>query len=327
MSRTETALGTPYYSPDGLVTGISSVSLIIGSQTEKYLGEPLHRPRAIYLSEDITDTNFVLNIELNEKSVKQGISELGISNKGIELIALLRVPSLRTYEILLRKNLASISKYSLQIESNNFQKDLMFLGKSTAISISVYLVIGEKSKARIFFPPPPGTWLSGIGFKIQPPQLSLEFSPEELTQEQAKLLNIPIDTFVYVDFLEENASFPLLEISDVKDALTVYVNQSLFQSLIDSTDQGKRAMLVSSILSAAINQIIFQLSFELQENISINYEQVKDRKPVALKIIDKITPKNMEPEMMLEIIKKFPAQAIAYADSESKTAEIMKEIM
>ena len=327
MSRTETALGTPYFSPEGLTLGLQSLQLVIGGMTEKYHGEPLHRPKVIYLPEELSETSFNLTININKREIEKGLLELAIAPQGIELLAILRVPALRTYSILLKQDFSMIQSEKIVISSEEYQNELVSLSKTTSVTLSVYLIVKESSKAKIFFPPPPGTWLAGLGYKLQPPQLSFDFSPEELTLEQADNLKIPMGTFVYVDFLEENASLPLLELTDVKDALTVYINQDIFDSLINSTNHDSRAMLVSTILSAATNQIIFELSNELNQIRTMTFEQLQNSDSVAAKIIDKITPESLDCDFMIEMIRNSPTRALAFADAQLLTARSIKEVM
>ena len=326
MARTESAIGTPFYIPESLINGIKAVTLDISGQIEKVSAEPLHRPKVVPFTEHIVKKDFSLKIDLDMNGLSAGSRELGLSLSGIQVIALIRVPILSRYEILLKEEILNCKDGSFSIISSDYQSELFALGQSNKVEISVYLVIKEISKTKTFFPPLPGTFISGFGFRIQPPSSSYEFQPEELTPEKANELGIPKDCFVYVDFLD-NASFPLLDNTEVKEALTIYVNQNIFQILFESTDQKSREMLVGTILSAATAQIIHWLSYELKDNPGIEYQVLADKKTVASIVLDKIKPRNMDGQKMIDIVRDLPDKAIAYADAELGTSKTFEGIL
>ena len=327
MSRTETALGIPYFAPEGLIAGIKSVNLSLNDGGDVYLADPLHRPRSVFVNSETILNTLSLVIDLNLPNLNQGSAELGIGKDGIELIVVARIPRLRRNQVLSRIKLVDIkeSKITLHFKAN--ENDFVVAANSGPVQLSVYLVVTQNSFAKIFFPPPPGTWLAGYGFSLQPPRESFRFSPVPLDLENASRLGIPMETFVFIDFQDEAASSPLCQLTDVNEALNLYVNAEILESLVGSTDAVSRAMLVSMIRSAAVTQMIYQLKMELTDDTSLSWDSIESKESVAWTIVNAVRPGHMQPDQFLNFVKNYPLKAIAFADQTLGISTAVKAVM
>jgi hypothetical protein len=78
MSRTESALGTPFFAPEGLITGITGTKLSFSSSGVVFEGEPLHRAKVIAMQEEDPIDFLNLEIGLDPKRIQSGLDELGL---------------------------------------------------------------------------------------------------------------------------------------------------------------------------------------------------------------------------------------------------------
>lgn len=325
MSRTESALGTPFFAPEGLITGIKATKLSFSSSGAVFEGEPLHRAKVIAMQEEDPIDFLNLEIDLDPKKIQSGLDELGLGKSGVELLVITRIPMLKRFTELLRCEVngssAKTIKYSAPVEA----LQMINLARTSPVSISVYLIIKHLSKASIFFPPPPGTWLAGLGYKLQPPQTSFDFTPIPLDESDATRLKIPEATFVFVEFLDDDVDQPLLNASEVVSALRVYVNSNVLDELAKSTNNQARTTLVAAIRSAAVSQIIYELSTELNEATTYNWDDLKSKKSLASTIVEGISDKTLDGESLLAIIERNPQRVIAMADAHLETSLDMSE--
>lgn len=324
MSRTETAVGTPYFAPEGLINGLVSAHLAIEQGGEKFKAEPLHRPKAIFVPEESAADQFSLEVEIDPKGIQSGLNQLSLGNDGAQVIVVARIPALKRNLIISRTDVNGKSEKKIRITGDSEINSWVSLSRKSAVTISIYLVIKHQTNAGIFFPPPAGTWLAGLGFKVQPPQPSFDFTPQPLEKDDADRLRIPYDTFVYVD-IKDNSEYPLTSLQDVNEALTVYVNEEVINSLTGSSSTIEaRAMMVAAIRSAALSQIIFELHKELSFVEEVHWELLDGNNTLASKIIRGISDGSLTDEEFTELIRNNPRKAMAYADAELETANDLK---
>ena len=319
MNRTETAVGSPYFAPEGLLAAIKEVSLVLENGGEKFQSGPLHRPRNIHLASDVVIQDPLLNIEIDLAQIISGAKTLGIETTDIELLVLSRNNALRRVETLLRERIAKNSPSSFRISGSPLL-DQLKLGKLTRITISAYVIVARESQSKTFFPPPLGTWIAGNGFSVQPPLETFEFVPDTLDADAATRLNIPYDSFTHVEFLFDEANEPLTSQVDANLAFRVYVNESVQNALIKSNKMEFRQSLVGSIMTSVVPQLIFQLQRELLEDDSIDWARLLETRTIATRLIESLRGSNL-PERYLEMVKLNPARAIAIADSQLQTSK------
>jgi len=319
MNRTETAVGSPYFAPEGLLASIKEVSLVLESGGEKFHSGPLHRPRNIHLAPDVTLSDPFINIEIDLAQIGSGAKILGLETSDIELLVLSRNNALRRVEILLRERIAKDSPSKFLISGPQLL-DQLKLGQLTRITISAYVIVARESKSSTFFPPPMGTWIAGNGFSVQPPLETFEFVPDTLDADAAARLNIPYDTFTYVEFLFDESNEPLTSQVDANLAFRVYVNESIQNALIKSNKMEFRQSLVGSIMTSVVPQLIFQLQRELLEDEAIDWAKLLETRTIATRLIESLRGNNL-PERFLEIVKLYPTRAIAIADSQLQTSK------
>ena len=324
MSRTESALGTPFFAPEGLVMGLVDAKLSYSAGGEVFEAEPLHRPKVVSMQEENSIDFLKLDIEIDPKKIQAGLNELGFGKSGVDLLVISRVPMLKRFTELLRIEVNGSSNKKISYSAPADFLSVVNLARTSPVSISVYLIIKHLSKASIFFPPPPGTWLAGLGFKLQPPQTSFDFTPIPLDESEAKRLKIPTNSFVFVEFLDDEVDKPLLNTSDVSSALRVFVNGEVLDELVKSTNNQARTTLVAAIRSAALSQIIHELSTELNESLPL-WEDMKASKCVASTVVEGISDKTLDGDSLLSIIRNQPLRAIAMADAYLDTARDMSE--
>jgi hypothetical protein len=319
LNRTETAVGSPFFAPEGLLSSIKSVFLVLEETGEKLFAGELHRPRNIHLTSDFTIQSPKLFVELDSEQVSQGVQALGLKVSDIELLVIARNNSLRRAETLFRKRLESGGIHSFEISGLELQKQLV-LGRLTRITISVYVVIGRASNSKTFFPPPLGAWIAGNGFAIQPPVETFEFIPDTLDIEAANRLRVPYDSFTYVEFLFDESSEPLTSQVDANYAFRVFVNESVQYALIRSNKLEFRQSLVGSIMTSVVPQLILQLQKELLENETLDWTILLENQTIATRLIESLRG-SFSPEQYLDVIRRNPAKAIALADSQLQTAK------
>jgi hypothetical protein len=85
-----------------------------------------------------------------------------------------------------------------------------------------------------------------------------------------------------------------------------------------------RKTLVASIRSAAISQIIYELSTELNDS-SHSWDDLKATKSLASIIVEGISDQTLDGESLLAIIERNPQRAIAMADAHLSTSLDMSE--
>jgi hypothetical protein len=265
-----------------------------------------------------------LEIDLDPKKIQSGLDELGLGKSGVELLVIARIPMLKRFTELLRCEVNGSSAKTITYSAPAEVLQTINLARTSPVSISVYLIIKHLSKASIFFPPPPGTWLAGLGYKLQPPQSSFDFTPIPLDETDASRLKIPNATFVFVEFLDDDVDRPLLNASEVVSALRVYVNSNVLEELAKSTNNQARTTLVAAIRSAAVSQIIYELSTELNEG-PYNWDDLKSKKSLAATIVEGISDKTLDGESLLGIIHRNPQRVIAMADAHLETSIDMSE--
>jgi len=319
VNRTETAVGSPYFAPEGLLASIKEVSLVLEDGGEKFHSGPLHRPRNIHLAPDLVIKDPYINIEIDLAQISSGAKILGIDTKDIELLVLARNYALRRVEPLLRERIDKESPSIFRISGPQLLNQLK-LGQLTRITISAYVVVARESKSNTFFPPPVGTWIAGNGFSVQPPLETFEFVPNTLDADAAARLNIPYDSFTHVEFLFDEANEPLTSQADANLAFRVYVNESIQNALIKSNKMEFRQSLVGSIMTSVVPQLIFQLQRELLEDEAIDWATLLERRTIATRLIESLRGNNL-PERYLELVKVNPARAIAIADSQLQTSK------
>ena len=324
MSRTESALGTPFFAPEGLITGIKATRLSFSASGDVFEGEPLHRAKVVSMQEEDPIDFLNLDIDLDPKKIQTGLDELGLGKSGVELLVIARIPMLKRFVELLRVEVNGATSKTITYSASSEILQTVGLARTSPVTISVYLIIKHLSKANIFFPPPPGTWLAGLGYKLQPPQSSFDFTPIPLDESDATRLRIPEATFVFVEFLDDDVDQPLLNASEVASALRVYVNSNVLEELAKSTNSHARNTLVAAIRSAAVAQIIYELSTELSE-ATYNWEDLKSRKSLASTIVEAISDKTLDGESVLGIIERQPQRVIAMADAHLETSIDMSE--
>lgn len=324
MSRTESALGTPFFAPEGLIMGLVEANLSYSLGGEVFGAEPLHRPKVVSMQEENSIDFLKIDIEIDPKQIQAGLNQLGFGKSGVELMAIARVPMLKRSHELLRMEVNGSSNKKISFSAPPDFLPIVNLARTSPVSISVYLIIKHLSKASIFFPPPPGTWLAGLGFKLQPSQTSFDFTPIPLDESEAKRLKIPTTSFVFVEFLDDEVDQPLLNTSDVSSALRVYVNSNVLDELVKSTNNQARNTLVAAIRSAAVSQIIQELSNELNETLPL-WDDLKASKCIASTVVEGISDRTLDGDSLLTIIRTQPIRAIAMADSYLDTALDMSE--
>lgn len=324
MSRTESALGTPFFAPEGLITGIKSTRLSFSAAGSVFEGEPLHRAKVISMQEEDPIDFLMLDIDLDPKKIQAGLDELGLGKSGVELLVVARIPMLKRFTELLRVEVNGSTAKTISYSAPAELLQIFNLARTSPVTISVYLIIKHLSKASIFFPPPPGTWLAGLGYKLQPPQSSFDFTPIPLDESDATRLKIPEATFVFVEFLDDDVDQPLLNANEVVSALRVYVNSNVLDELAKSTNNQARTTLVAAIRSAAVSQIIYELSTELGES-TYSWEDLKSKKSLASTIVEGISDNTMDGETLLGIIERNPQRIIAMADAHLETSLDMSE--
>jgi hypothetical protein len=324
MSRTESALGTPFFAPEGLVMGLVDAKLSYSVGGEVFGAEPLHRPKVVSMQDENPIEFLKVDIEIDPKKIQAGLNELGFGKSGVELLVIARVPMLKRFTELLRIEVNGSSSKQISYSAPSDFLPIVNLAKTSPVSISVYLIIKHLSKASIFFPPPPGTWLAGLGFKLQPAQTSFDFTPIPLDESEAKRLRIPLNSFVFVEFLDDEVDQPLLNTSDVGSALRVFVNGDVLDELVRSTNNQARTTLVAAIRSAALSQIIHELFNELRESSPL-WEDMKASKCVASTIVEGISDRTLDGDSLLNMIRNHPLRAIAMADAHLDTARDMSE--
>ena len=155
-------------------------------------------------------------------------------------------------------------------------------------------------------------------------QSTFDFTPTPLDESDATRLKIPEATFVFVEFLDDDVDQPLLNTSEVSSALRIYVNSNVLEELAKSTNMQARKTLVASIRSAAISQIIYELSTELNES-SYSWDELKSKKSLASTIVEGISDQTIDGDSLLGIIEKNPQRAIAMADAHLETSLDMSE--
>ncbi len=324
MSRTESALGTPFFAPDGLLSGLVETKLSYSLDGGVFQAEPLHRPKVVSMQEENSIDFLKLEIEIDPKQIQIGLDQLGLGKSGVEILVVARIPILRRFVELIRIEVNGSSGKKISYTAPPEVLPFVNLARTSPVTISVYLIVKHLSKASIFFPPPPGTWLAGMGYKLQPPQSSFDFTPIPLDEDEAKRLKIPSTSFVFVEFLDDEVDQPLLNTSEVNSALRVYVNTEVLEELIKSTNSQARGMIVSAIRSAAVSQIIYELSIELADNI-YGWDELKSSKSLASVIVEGISDQTLDGDSLLGIIRRQPLRAIAMADAYLETAQDMSE--
>lgn len=324
MSRTESALGTPFFAPEGLITGIKTTRLSFSKPGVVFEGEPLHRAKVIAMQEEDPIDFFNLEIDLDPKKIQLGLDELGLGKSGVELLVIARIPMLKRFTELLRLEVNGSTARTISYSAPTEVLHTISLARTSPVSISVYLIIKHLSKANIFFPPPPGTWLAGLGYKLQPPQSSFDFTPIPLDESDALRLKIPEASFVFVEFLDDDVDQPLLNATEVVSALKVYVNSNVLEELARSTNNQARTALVAAIRSSAVSQIIYELSTELKEASCI-WDDLKSKKSLASIIVEGISDKSLDGDSLLGIIEKNPQRVIAMADAHLETSPDISE--
>ena len=118
---------------------------------------------------------------------------------------------------------------------------------------------------------------------------------------------------------------PLLNASEVVSALRVYVNSNVLEELAKSTNNQARTTLVAAIRSAAVSQIIYELSTELNEATTYNWDDLKSKKSLASTIVEGISDKTLDGESLLGIINRNTQRVIAMADAHLETSLDMSE--
>ena len=324
MSRTESALGTPFFAPEGLITGLVDAKLSYSVGGEVFEAEPLHRPKVVAMQEENSIDFLKIDIEIDPKQIQAGLNELGLGKSGVDLLVVARIPMLKRFNELLRIEVNGSTNKKLSFSAPADFLPIVNLARTSPVSISVYLIIKHLSKASIFFPPPPGTWLAGLGFKLQPPQTSFDFTPIPLDESEAKRLKIPLASFVFVEFLDDEVDRPLLNASDVSSALRVFVNSSVLDELVKSTNNQARTTLVAAIRSAAVSQIIQELSLEMTDSLPL-WDDLKASKCIASTVVEGISDRTLDGDSLLGIIRNQPLRAIAMADAYLDTALDMSE--
>jgi hypothetical protein len=324
MTRTESALGTPFFAPEGLINGIKAAKLSFSATGEIFEAEPLHRAKVIAMHEDNPIDFLKIEIDLDPKQIQLGLDELGLGKSGVELFVIARVPMLKRFTELLRIEVNGSTSKRVSYSAPPEVLQTICLAQTSQVSVSVYLIIKHLSKASIFFPPPPGTWLAGMGYKLQPPQSTFDFTPTPLDESDATRLKIPKATYVFVEFLDDDVDQPLLNTSEVSSALRIYVNSNVLEELSKSTNMQARKTLVASIRSAAISQIIYELSTELNDS-SHSWDDLKATKSLASIIVEGISDQTLDGESLLAIIERNPQRAIAMADAHLSTSLDMSE--
>jgi hypothetical protein len=324
MSRTESALGTPFFAPEGLISGLVETKLSYSSAGEVFEAEPLHRPKVVSMQEENSIDFLKLDIEIDPKQIQTGLNQLGFGKTGVELLVVARIPMLKRFTELLRLEVNGSSAKKISYIAPPEVLPFVNLARTSTVTISVYLIIKHLSKASIFFPPPPGTWLAGMGYKLLPPQSSFDFTPIPLDDNEAKRLKIPTSSFVFVEFLDDEVDQPLLNTSEVSSALRVYVNSHVLDELVKSSNNQARTTLVAAIRSAAVSQIIYELSIELAE-YSHGWDELKSSKSLASTVVEGISDRTLDEDSLLGIIRTHPLRAIAMADAHLETALDMSE--
>jgi hypothetical protein len=324
MSRTESALGTPFFAPEGLISGLVETKLSYSLSGEVFEAEPLHRPKVISMQDENSIDFLKLEIKIDPKQIQAGLNQLGFGKSGVELLVIARIPMLKRHTELLRLEVNGSSEKKISYLAPLEIMPFVNLAKTSPITISVYLIVKNMSKASIFFPPPPGTWLAGMGYKLLPPQSSFDFTPIPLDEGEAKRLKISVSSFVFVEFLDDEVDRPLLNTSEVSSALRVYVNSKVLDELVKSTNNQARTTMVAAIRSAAVSQIICELSIELAEN-TYGWDELKASKSLASTVVEGISDRTLDGDTLLAIIKADPLRAIAMADAHLETALDMSE--
>jgi hypothetical protein len=324
MSRTESALGTPFFAPEGLISGLVDAKLSYSLGGEVFEAEPLHRPKAVSMQEENAVDFLQIDIEIDPKQIQAGLNELGLGKSGVDLLVIARVPMLKRFNELLRIEVNGATSKKISYTAPAELLPIVNLARTSPVSISIYLIIKHLSKASIFFPPPPGTWLAGLGFKLQPPQSSFDFTPIPLDQTDANRLKIPLESFVYVEFLDDEVDAPLLKASEVSSALRVFVNSKVLDELVKSTNNQARTTLVAAIRSAAVSQIIQELSTELKDSEPL-WNDLKASKSIASTVVEGISDRTLDGDSLLTMIRNYPLRAIAMADAHLETAIDMSE--
>ena len=324
MSRTESALGTPYFAPEGLISGLVSATLSYSLGGEVFEAEPLHRPKVVSMQEENSIDFLKVDIEIDPIQIQAGLDELGLGQSGVDLLVIARIPMLKRFNELLRIEVNGKASKKINYVAPTELLQIVNLARTSPVSISIYLIIKHLSKASIFFPPPPGTWLAGLGYKLQPPQTSFDFTPIELDENEANRLKIPLESFVFVEFIDDEVDEPLLKASDVSSALRVFVNRKVLDELVKSTNNQARSMLVSAIRSAAVSQIIHELSAELNNSKPL-WDDLKASKCIAATVVEGISDRKLDGDSLLMTIRDYPFRAIAMADAHLETAIDMSE--
>lgn len=245
-----------------------------------------------------------LQCEVSEFGTAVSLASLKLSE--VDLVVIAENGFLKDRYVLLQRHLDELDE-TIELVAHNRLREHALLDKKHGFTIQVYLVLNKEIEHLPFRPRRLGTILAQESFSISPSKIGQGLRPKPMTSDVIALHELKKGSLLYV-----YAEGSLLDAETLDDAISVYIDEDIFNSLgVTRTPDSKLLQTIFAI--DTLGQLAYLISGELNGLEGIRLE-LEESVVVVFMVeqLQKILGKNvLSAERVVHLLKSEPQKVAA----------------
>jgi hypothetical protein len=201
-----------------------------------------------------------LNCEVSEFNAAAALASLKLTE--IDLVVIAENGFLKDRQVLLQRHLGQLEE-TIEIVAHNKIRDHVLRDKKHGFTVRTYLVLNKDIEHLPFRPRRLGTILAQESFSISPSKIGQGLRPKPMTSDVISVHGLKKGSLLYV-----YAEGSLLDAETLDDAISVYIDEDIFNSLgVTRTSDSKLLQTIFAL--DTLVQLAYLVSAELNDQEGI----------------------------------------------------------
>jgi len=254
--RTETYTVRPFLGLESADEALKGVRLAIG--------EEVHDPGSAVLSDyALTQEPLVLNLPDSAEYLRKAVEATKVPDVDCGLVVFASAQGLRTSVIIFRRSL-NLDDFPSKLTIDRAMAPLVLSNKS-GFKLTVALVLLNELQPHSLQPHAAGTWLARRDFRFSPERDDSIFSPDPLSEETRKYLDLPAGTLSFVDVPES-----VINSDSIADEVKVYLDEDTLNTLLRNPSDPWSRQLETDLAAHTLNVIAQSMIRAIQSERNTN---------------------------------------------------------